>query len=287
MPRSRLSPTNITTIVIAIIGTVGTVATAYFAFRSNTAPIELSINATQTAQAKSAETPLNDLITFTSTPNIQYPTQTETVFQTPSPTLTPVIEPTSSILFSESFDSNSNGWVVGVREGGITKQNRSIIDGVLQLDFQFLEAGYGWANVPDFRVDNFYLSVDTTTVQYSKGSVIGVVITFRIINQGNTTYAIEFNNDSTIALYLNNSIKNEKWQLLHRESTNAFDLREGQKNNFAVRVLGQRFTAYANGIEIYSFEDNNLRGVGEVGLGINGESGNSAIIRFDNIVITK
>lgn len=292
MPRSRLSSANVTAIIIAAIGTIGAVVTAYFAFRSNTAPIELSINATQTAQANNATT-LNSPISITSTPdlsiipNTQMPTQTELILETPSLTQTPVIAPTPIVLFSENFSSNENGWMIGIREGSITKQNRNIVDGVLQLDFQFLEAGYGWVNVPDFRADNFYISTDVTTVQYSKGSTIGVVFTFRIVNQGNTAYSIEFNNDGTIALYINNSIKNEKWRLLHRESINAFELREGQTNNLAIRVLGQRFTAYANGIELYSFEDNILRGIGEVGLGINGESQSSAIVRFDNIVITK
>ena len=288
MPRSRLSSANITAIIIAIIGTIGTVATAYFAFRSNTTPIELSINATQTAQAINSVTTPTSPISNTSTPYLSIiPTQTELILETPSSTQTLAIEPTPVALFREDFSSNANGWAIGIREGNITKQNRTIVDGVLQLDFQFLEAGYGWVNIPDFRADNFYLSTDVTTVQYSKGSLIGVVITFRIVNQGNTAYSIEFNNDGTIALYINNSIKNEKWQLIHQENSTAFELLEGQTNNLALRVLGQRFTAYANGIELYSFEDNTLRGIGEVGLGINGESQSSAIVRFDNVVITK
>lgn len=288
MPRSRLSSANVTAIIIATIGTIGTVATAYFAFRSNTTPIELSINATQTAQAINTAATTNSSISITSTPYLSIiPTETELILETPSPTQTPATEPTLVALFSDDFGSNANDWAIGIREGHITKQNRTIVDGALQLDFQFLEAGYGWVNVPDFRADNFYLSTDVTTVQYSKGSLIGVVFTFRIVNQGNTAYSIEFNNDGTIALYINNSITNEKWQRIRQESINNFELREGQTNNLAIRVLGQRFTAYANGIELYSFEDNTLRGIGEVGLGINGESQSSAIVRFDNIVITK
>ena len=42
-----------------------------------------------------------------------------------------------------------------------------------------------------------------------------------------------------------------------------------------------------NGIELFTFEDNNIISSGEVGLGLTGESQKSAIVRFHNLVITK
>jgi hypothetical protein len=44
---------NSTLIIVAVIGLVGTVITAYFGFRANIAPTEISINATKTAESES------------------------------------------------------------------------------------------------------------------------------------------------------------------------------------------------------------------------------------------
>ena len=52
MSKQRLSPQNITAIIVAAIGVIGSIAVSYFAFRGNTAPIELSISTTQTAEAR-------------------------------------------------------------------------------------------------------------------------------------------------------------------------------------------------------------------------------------------
>jgi|GEM_PF-6100878 len=45
-------PANLTTVIIALIGVLGTVLTAYFTFRASSLPMELSIAATQTAEAR-------------------------------------------------------------------------------------------------------------------------------------------------------------------------------------------------------------------------------------------
>jgi hypothetical protein len=73
MNKWRLSSNNITKIIIAFISVFGTITGAYFVFRGNTAPIELSLNATQTAESKKLTFTPAILITNTteSTPTAQ------------------------------------------------------------------------------------------------------------------------------------------------------------------------------------------------------------------------
>lgn len=126
MSKPRLTSQNITTIIIAIIGVVGTVAVAYFAFREKTAPIELAIITTQTAEAK--QTLLSNAFTPTvsvSTPDIPptefFPTSTflpEQGFSTNcinSTDWTP--SPKSSLFSNENncWDLSSNG--IAVQDG--------------------------------------------------------------------------------------------------------------------------------------------------------------------------
>lgn len=50
--RRLISSKDLVTIITAVIGVLGTITVAYFSFRGNTAPLELVIGATQTAEAK-------------------------------------------------------------------------------------------------------------------------------------------------------------------------------------------------------------------------------------------
>jgi hypothetical protein len=289
MSRRRLSPTELTTIIVAVVGTLATIATAYFAFRGTIAPAELALHATQSAEAKITDSPslVPSLTTLPSATSV--PTATETLLP-PLPS-TEILEspvPTSVILFSDSFDTNANGWLLGMREIPIARLNKEITDGTLQLDIVYSGKGYGWITAPDFRAENFYISVDAKVVQFSNRSIIGVVILFRISNGGNSAYAIEFRNDGTYGLYSSKTLRQDGlWRLVHEENSDAFQVSKDKANNFGVRVQGQQFTAYADGKELFTFEDNSIRGSGDVGLGFSGESGKSAIVLFDNLLITK
>jgi len=217
------------------------------------------------------------------------PSATETLLPTSTPTqISDTPAPTPVILFSDSFDNNGNYWPEVRRDTGIAKFKSDVSDGKLQLDIVYLGKGYRWVTVPAFRAENFYLSVNAEVVQFTDSSVIGVVILFRISNVGKSAYAIEFKNDRTFGLYSSKTLTGDGlWGLVHEENSDAFQLTERTVNNFAVRVLGQEFTAYANGIELFTFEDNDIQGTGSVGLGFSGEAGKSAIVTFDNLLITK
>ena len=289
MSNDRSSSTNLTAILVALIGTLATIVTAYFAFRGNLAPLELALNATQTAEAKITDSPglVPSVITIVTDTSV--PTATETLLPTSSPTqITETPAPTPVILFSDSFGNNANGWPLGRRDIPIARLDREISDGTLQLDIDYYGKGYGWITAPDFRAKDFYISVDAEVVQFSTRSTIGVVILFRISNGGNTAYAIEFRNDGTFGLYSSKTLRQDGlWGLVHEENSDAFQLTEGTVNNYGVRVLGQEFTAYVNGIELFTFEESSIGEIGDVGIGFSGESGKSAIVKFDNLLITK
>lgn len=202
MSPRRLSSANLTTIIVAVVGTIGVIATAYFSFRGNAAPVELPLIATQTAQAQITATPTPVIAVVIQ--DTAVPTATETLLPTQA-IASP--QPTPIILFSESFDTNANGWSLGVRSGNISKQNREIIDGTLQFEINFFENGYGWVNAPDFRAENFYVEVDAEVIQFSSRSKVGIVIAFRMTNSGNASYAIEFNNDGTLALFSTQTLR--------------------------------------------------------------------------------
>jgi len=48
-------PANLTAVIIALVGLLSTIITAYFAFQAGSRPIEISISATMTAEARRAE----------------------------------------------------------------------------------------------------------------------------------------------------------------------------------------------------------------------------------------
>jgi hypothetical protein len=284
MSSRRLSSTSFAAITVAIVGVIGTIVTAYFAYLGSITPTELSLGSTRTAQAQIGTASTPNLLTDTLTPDTPVPSKTNTLL----PTYTVTAESTPVVLFSDNFNSNAHGWALGVRDGNTINQKREIIEGTLQLNYYFHEDGYGWIYIPDIQAENFYLSVDAVVTQHTTKSKVGIAIFFRIGDRGNTAYAIKFNNDGTLALYLNETINQYgKWELLHQENSDALELKEGVVNNLAIRVLGQRFTAYSNGVELYTFEDNSLRGIGQIAIGINGDRQNTAIMQFDNLLITK
>lgn len=284
MSKQRLSPQNITTIIVAVIGVIGSIAVSYFAFRGNTAPIELSISTTQTAEARLTASAipamLSQVASITDTP---FPGEIPSLI-TPSPINPAEISRPEKILFQDDFNSNDNGWNVGKRTLMFTQQDLEIINGQYQFGANFDSDAFTWVNIPDISVKDFYLSVDTKVIQYTKRSDIGIVIAFRYGFRGENTYAVVFNNDSTFSFHIK---ENGVWRQVYQGDSTAFQIQEGAYNTFALKAYGQRFTAYANGQELYTLDDSTITDVGELGLGAHGQKGTSLIVKFDNLLITE
>lgn len=113
MSKPRLTSQNITTIIIAVIGMVGTVSVAYFAFREKTAPIELAISTTQTAEAKQA------LLS-----NTLVPTISASIPTIPPTEILPTF--TSTFLPEQSFSTNcinATDWTPSPKSSSFSNEN--------------------------------------------------------------------------------------------------------------------------------------------------------------------
>ncbi len=284
MPKQRLSQQNMTAIIIASIGVIGSVVVSYFAFRGNTVPIELSISTTQTAEARLTTSAIpTTLLQIANASDTPFPSETPSL-ATQSPINPTETLPPEKILFHDDFTSNVNGWKVGKRTLTFTKQDLEFINGQYQFSAIFDAEAFTWINAPDLSVKNFYLSVDTKVAQYTKHNEVGIVIAFRYGFRGENTYAVVFNNDSTFSFHVK---ENEVWREIYQGDSTAFQIQEGAYNTFALKVYGQRFTAYANGQELHTLDDTTITDIGEIGLGAHGQEGTSLIIAFDNLLITE
>jgi hypothetical protein len=111
MSKPRLTSQNITTIIISVIGVVGTVTVAYFSFREKTAPMELAIITTQTAEAKQT------LLSNTLIPTVSVNT----------PDILPTeILPTSTALPEQGFSTNcinSTDWTPSPKSSLFSNEN--------------------------------------------------------------------------------------------------------------------------------------------------------------------
>lgn len=195
----------------------------------------------------------------------------------------PVNPPASGVvLFSDDFSSNKNNWITGKFNSKYIEQDRNITDGRLQFIADFKTNSFGWTNVPNLREKNFYLTIDAEIYQSSPNSKIGVTIVFRHLLQDEIAYIVIFNSDSSFKFV---RMTEYNYEIVHDEKSNAFDLRDGKTNKFDIRAEEQKFTVYANGVELYTLVDNSIKSVGEIGLGVNGEAGNFAVVRFDNVAI--
>ncbi len=276
MSKRRLSLQNITAIAIAVIGVIGSITVAYFAFRGNIVPLQLSISTTQTAEASRV------LIVNTLVPTPASPQNTQIV----SPLVaTSTPSSAANTIYVENFDSDPGDWVTGNFEKPYSKQTRTITDGAFEFSALFTsDEAFAWANVPGLRIKNFNMSIDTKVIQLPSNSKTDIVIAFRYNNQGSTTYVVTFGSDSSFSFY---SRDNGEWTLEFQGKSNAFQIKEGMTNTFGIKAIEQDFTIYANGQELQTVENNMINYEGEIGIGMKGNNEKSMLVRFDNIVITE
>jgi hypothetical protein len=268
-------------IIVAIVGVIGTIIATTITVMGNynieklrqetelTRMAATQNGVTQAGVQKPADKPLP-------------PTPTQTA-QSLLPSFTPTN--TAIILFTDTFDSNQNGWVIGNLERTYSKQSRTISDGIFEFGALFTrDDGFAWANAQNLRVKNFNMSVEAEVVQNSINSRADIIIAFRYGNQGRTTYVVAFGSDSSFSFYSSND---DRWNLIYQGKSNAFQVKEGIKNTFGVRAIEQKFTIFANGQELHTSEDSSFNYEGEIGIGVKGNIGKSILVRFDNLVVTE
>ena len=189
MRKQRLSSQSITTIIIAIIGVIGSIAVAYFTFRGNIDPIELSINATQTAEGKllaEAQLPASTIMPK----QTQVPTEIPTLIPTITPTLTPallIIADTSSLV----------GWVPNFESsnGANTLNKVDTIENAIEITYDVGKDGF----VIITKSINSRALSDTEGISFSyKGKGASNSIEFKLLlrypgDSDDTTYGILWN----------------------------------------------------------------------------------------------
>jgi hypothetical protein len=292
------NPSALVLLLAAILTFVGVIAKN----KNDEKVARLPIEATLTAEARLTAVAIPSLTPQATSDSItSFPTETPTTIIVSSPTIfteTPIIAsatypvistetPTlARVLFQDEFSSNINGWVVGIRENEFSQRDIEFLDGKLQYSVSFKDDGvFSWVNVPRLREKDFHLKVNTEIIQQTRYSNTGIVIAFRYINQGESSYAILFNNDATFSFQTK---ENGNWRKIYTGKSDAFHISEGEINTFEVMTYGQRFTVYANGQELYVLDDPTIKVEGEIGLGAYGqERDKSIIVRFDNLLITE
>ncbi|MBK9008062.1 MAG: hypothetical protein IPM31_13855 [Anaerolineae bacterium] len=147
------SSNNLAPVITAIIGVIGTIAVAYFTFRSNVAPKELEISATQTAESfKATQTAAVLFAVPTDTPSI---TASEASL-TPSPT-------TSSAYLFEDGCINKGVW--SLLEGNTAPENNNCWNLENKGIFALQETGLSInvINPPSSRVNGLVTGISSDT----------------------------------------------------------------------------------------------------------------------------
>jgi len=280
MGRQRLSQNQRTTIIVAIITTIGAIAGAYFSFRGNIAPAELSLHTTQTAEAKA---PTLAPQQATSTPSLVDETPTSTVISAIQPTIQIVngLSPAqdqalqlaaSSILqvakqlpliVRDNFDANDYGWSESqeIFEQGI-ECNKSLKESKYSI---FLKStsqvgAYCIPFIPK-KVNNFYLSLDTQLVQSTNTDIL---LYYRYIDESNFNYLIMNPQTQTISLGVRQAGRDN----LYVQSVYLSSILKDKANKLTLLVLTGSQTIYINDQLEILVSNENILNEGQLRLGI-------------------
>ena len=60
----------------------------------------------------------------------------------------------------------------------------------------------------------------------------------------------------------------------------------GSTNSFAIVILGSTFSVYSNGERLITMQDSTLDDLGDISIGVWGVMGNTAIVAFDNVLLS-
>lgn len=288
------------TIAVAIIGCLGVLSSAFIGVLPDILKSSSTlITPSSTIESATSFVISSDMPTFTIVPPSTTPSETPTVFVptfvTPSETSTIIFIPSTvtpsetpfsnNVLFQDDFSTNINGWAVGKRSYEFSEKNTEISDGQYQYSVALKDDGtYSWINIPNLITRDFSLKIDAEFIQKSKNTT-GIVIAFRYINQGKSSYAVIFNGNSTFSFRVR---ENGTWRTIYTGKSNAYSVSEGKINTFAVTAQGQIFKFYANGQELYALSDFSITSEGEIGFGTYGqEKDSSVIMTFDNVIVTE
>lgn len=222
-------------------------------------------------------------------------TTTPTIIPTPTATSTepvqarPTISAGTTILFQDAFDSNANGWDLGIQSdasGDVTKQ---IIDGKYRLSLTskqkyFFDISF----VPNFSAKDFLFSIDATILDTNATTGdLALYFSLREVNGVNGKhYDFIFYNDNAYAVDAWPSADSTTVKSVLTGNMLTTKLEKGVTNTFAIQANGSTFTIYINGNKIDSFTDTTINEAGSMSLWLGLYKPNQTVtMEFDNLII--
>jgi hypothetical protein len=184
-----------------------------------------------------------------------------------------------AIIFEDTFDSDVNGWATGSFDDEYSQDKITIQDGRYTLSVTSKPDKFPYVEkvLPNRKFGDFILTLEATPrdseTHYSYG------VAFREDKDANV-YAFEIGNDGLYSVLL----YDQEWKKL-KDWSSSPAIKPGQTNVLTVSAIGNTLTFYVNDVQLTTLQDNALA-EGDIGLVVDmGESGKSATVDFDNLVI--
>jgi len=192
-----------------------------------------------------------------------------------------------NILFQDIFDNNRNNWDLTFQETALVRWSKEINDGGLRLDLIFNANASAGIKIPMQDIKNFVLSVDSTIKDASLNDPTIVEIKFRIDQDGNY-YSVRFSNNGTYAVRRCEAREGGcSWHdILAFVPAETIQTAMQRTDSFAIVVLGSTISIYSNNERLATIQDSTLTEPGGLSLGVWGEQGNTAIVDFDNLIVS-
>jgi hypothetical protein len=177
------------------------------------------------------------------------------------------------VVFSETFDDNSNKWVVGEDFSKLLEATK-LVNETFTWQYKALQGVYSTVEVPYPEVSDFYASVDVKRYTGPEDAYYG--LTFRRVNPANF-YLFLVNEEGEFQLQA--QAKGRWYQLV--EPTHVEAVQPGEWNRLAVKGEGPQLTFYINDQQVLDLEDIRFR-KGTLGLNLLVAQGDAGILEFDN-----
>ncbi len=188
-------------------------------------------------------------------------------------------QPSGDIIFAECFDSDINGWVTGLFEDELKRNEYTIAAGKYTLDINAKEQPYIEKNLPYHEFSDFILTIDV--IPYDSESHYAYGIAFRENRDAGHTYTFQISNDG---LYSVQVYSDDGWLTL-QEWSDTDAIKIDQTNELKVIAEGEVMTFFINDELLTTLDDDTLP-KGRVGVIISMfEDDQSASVDFDNLII--
>jgi len=181
------------------------------------------------------------------------------------------------VVLTDTFDSNSNNWLVEENDDEYALTNYEIVDGKYRWDATAHKSFIGWVRNDRQPFTDFYLSVDVQQMEGPNNVDYGVI--FREDPDSNFYYfGINDQGEYTLLML------NEEWNTLRNWTRTSF-IEAGGVNRITVIGEGSHFSFFINGQFLMEITDDTLPS-GSAALAIELlDADDHAVIEFDNLEI--